>query len=119
MEMNAREAMHVVELRTSPQGHPSYRRVCQAMHRLIEKHHPVIAKAMRHVDHSAVGLERLESERRTEVRRSALDQPRAQTATASPMEVTTEPNPLIQRVESPTSSGAGVVDIRNPGSPGP
>ena len=30
MEMNAREAMHVIELRTAPQGHPSYRRVCQA-----------------------------------------------------------------------------------------
>ena len=35
MEMNAREAMHVIELRTAPQGHPSYRRVCQTMHRLI------------------------------------------------------------------------------------
>ena len=33
MDMNAREAMHVIELRTAPQGHPSYRRVCQAMHR--------------------------------------------------------------------------------------
>ena len=35
MHMNAREAMHVIELRTAPQGHPAYRRVCQAMHRLI------------------------------------------------------------------------------------
>ena len=35
MDMNAREAMHVIELRTSPQGHPSYRRVCQLMHRAI------------------------------------------------------------------------------------
>ena len=35
MEMNAREAMHVIELRTAPQGHPAYRRVCQQMHRLI------------------------------------------------------------------------------------
>src|SRR5215813_4241628 len=35
MAMNAREAMHVIELRTTPQGHPSYRRICQAMHRLI------------------------------------------------------------------------------------
>ena len=32
MEMNAREAMHVIELRTAPQGHPAYRRVCQQMH---------------------------------------------------------------------------------------
>ena len=35
MQMNAREAMHLLELRTSPQGHPAYRRVCQEMHRLI------------------------------------------------------------------------------------
>jgi len=34
MELNAREAMHVIELRTTPQG-PAYRRICQAMHRLI------------------------------------------------------------------------------------
>ena len=27
MEMNAREAMHVIELRTAPQGHPAYRRI--------------------------------------------------------------------------------------------
>ena len=35
MEMNAREAMHVIELRSAPQGHPAYRRVCQQMHTLI------------------------------------------------------------------------------------
>ena len=35
MEMNAREAMHLIELRTAPQGHPSYRRICQLMHRAI------------------------------------------------------------------------------------
>ena len=48
MEMNAREAMHVIELRTAPQGHPAYRRVCQQMHRLIAEHagHRAIAGAM-------------------------------------------------------------------------
>src|SRR5262245_115232 len=35
MEMNAREAMHLIELRSAPQGHPAYRRISQAMHRLI------------------------------------------------------------------------------------
>ena len=35
MQFNAREAMHMIELRTSPQGHPEYRKVCQQMHRLI------------------------------------------------------------------------------------
>jgi thymidylate synthase ThyX len=71
MQMNAREAMHLIELRTTPQGHPTYRRVAQEMHRLIEEQagHRAIAQAMRFADHSTVGLERLEAERRTEARR--------------------------------------------------
>jgi thymidylate synthase ThyX len=74
MDMNAREAMHVIELRTTPQGHPAYRRVCHEMHRLIAEQagHRAIAGAMRFVDHSAVDLERLEAERRTEAKRRAL-----------------------------------------------
>jgi thymidylate synthase ThyX len=70
MEMNAREAMHVIELRTAPQGHPSYRRVCQAMHRLIAEQagHRALAAAMRFADHSGVELERLEAERAAERR---------------------------------------------------
>jgi thymidylate synthase ThyX len=72
MDLNAREAMHVIELRTAPQGHPAYRRVCQQMHRLIAEHagHHAVAAAMRFADHSTVELERLASERRQEVRRS-------------------------------------------------
>jgi thymidylate synthase ThyX len=70
MDMNAREAMHVIELRTTPQGHPSYRRICQAMHRLIAERHPAIAATMTFADHSSVGLERLEAERAAERRRS-------------------------------------------------
>jgi thymidylate synthase ThyX len=70
MEMNAREAMHVIELRTTPQGHPAYRRICQAMHRLIGERHPAIAAAMTFADHSAVELERLEAERAAERRRA-------------------------------------------------
>jgi thymidylate synthase ThyX len=73
MEMNAREAMHVIELRTAPQGHPAYRRVCQQMHTLIADGagHRAIAAAMRFADHSAVELERLSEERRIEGRRQA------------------------------------------------
>src|SRR5213594_2795521 len=72
MELNAREAMHVIELRTSPQGHPAYRRICQAMHRLIAGRagHRAIAAAMTFADHSAVELERLEAERAAERRRA-------------------------------------------------
>lgn len=71
MDMNAREAMHVIELRTTPQGHPSYRRICQAMHRLIAEQagHRAIAAAMTFADHSEVELERLEAERAAERRR--------------------------------------------------
>ncbi len=71
MDMNAREAMHVIELRTVPQGHPAYRRVCQQMHRLIDTvaGHHAIAAAMRFVDHSQVELERLQEERRLEQKR--------------------------------------------------
>ena len=73
MDMNAREAMHVIELRTSPQGHPSYRRVCQLMHRAIAEKagHRAIAGAMGFVDHSSVELERLQSERNLEKKRLA------------------------------------------------
>jgi thymidylate synthase ThyX len=71
MDMNAREAMHLIELRTTPQGHPSYRRICQTMHRLIGERHPAIAATMTFADHSAVELERLEAERAAARRRAA------------------------------------------------
>jgi thymidylate synthase ThyX len=71
MDMNAREAMHVIELRTAPQGHPAYRRVCQEMHRQIASvaGHRAIAAAMSFADHSVVELERLQEERRLEAKR--------------------------------------------------
>jgi thymidylate synthase ThyX len=71
MQMNAREAMHLIELRSTPQGHPVYRRVAQRMHDLIDEvaGHHAIAHAMSFVDHSAVDLERLEAERRNEAKR--------------------------------------------------
>src|SRR5438046_6788792 len=73
MEMNAREAMHVIELRTAPQGHPAYRRVCQLMHQAIADvaGHRAIAEAMQFADHSEVELERLQSERALERKRQA------------------------------------------------
>ena len=86
MEMNAREAMHVIELRSAPQGHPAYRRVCQQMHTLIAEQagHRAIAEAMRFTDHSKVELERLSAERALERKRddsavtadSSTNQPR-------------------------------------------
>ena len=73
MQMNAREAMHMLELRTSPSGHPTYRQVGQEMHRLIAEQagHRAIAAAMSHVDHTTYELERLAAERAAEARRAA------------------------------------------------
>ena len=72
MQFNAREAMHLIELRSGAQGHPAYRRVAQQMHRAIAEvaGHRALAEAMTFVDHGATDLERLESERRAERRRS-------------------------------------------------
>jgi thymidylate synthase ThyX len=70
MEMNAREAMHLIELRSTPQGHPAYRRIAQRMHQLIAAHHPAIAAAMRFVDHSEAEQGRLAAEQSAERKRS-------------------------------------------------
>ncbi len=87
MQMNAREAMHLTELRSGPQGHESYRWVAQEMHRQIAEvaGHRLLAEAMSHVDHSGVGLERLDAERRAETRRNArrTDRPDATNGSGS------------------------------------
>jgi thymidylate synthase ThyX len=72
IQLNAREALHMLELRTQPAGHPEYRRVCQEMHRLIAEQagHRAVAELMSFVDHGTYDLERLEAERRAELRRS-------------------------------------------------
>ena len=72
MQFNAREAMHMLELRSSPQGHPSYRRVALEMHRLIAEKagHRALAASMSHMTMDAPELERLASERAAEKRRS-------------------------------------------------
>jgi hypothetical protein len=64
VRINARSAMHTIELRTSPQGHPAYRRVCQEMHRQIDEvaGHHLIARAMRFVGSDDVHLPRYAAE---------------------------------------------------------
>lgn len=71
--LNAREAFHLIELRTQRGGDPAYRRICQEMHRLIREQagHRLIADAMTFVDHNDYGLGRLDAERRTAERRAA------------------------------------------------
>ncbi len=74
MEMNARQALHLIELRTQPAGHPNYRRVCIEMHRQIAEvaGHTRIADAFTFLNTQGVDLERLESERRAARRSGRL-----------------------------------------------
>jgi hypothetical protein len=74
--MNAREAMHLIELRSGPQGHPSYRRIAHELHRQIRDvaGHERIAGSMTHVDTSDVDLERLAAERAAENARQRRSQ---------------------------------------------
>ena len=74
LDLNAREAMHLIELRSGREGHPTYRAVAQAMHERIASVHPAIAAAMTHVDASTEPrLERIMSEIRTHRKRIASD----------------------------------------------
>jgi hypothetical protein len=74
LDLNAREAMHLVELRSGREGHPTYRAVAQAMHEQIAAVHPGVAAAMKYVDDSTEPrLERMMSEIRTQRKRAALD----------------------------------------------
>jgi hypothetical protein len=69
LDLNAREAMHTIELRSGREGHPSYRAVAHEMHAQIAEHHPAVAATMTHVDTSTEPrLERILSEMRTERR---------------------------------------------------
>ena len=71
IQMNARQAFHMLELRTGESGHSDYRRICLKMHLLIRDQagHRVIADAMKYVDPKDYGLGRLTSELRQDVRR--------------------------------------------------
>jgi thymidylate synthase ThyX len=67
LELDAREALHLIELRSGREGHPSYRAVAHEMRRAIAEVHPNVAAAMSFVDDSTEErLERLLSEMRNE-----------------------------------------------------
>jgi len=72
MKFNLREACHLIELRTVPQGHADYRLVAQQMYKQINKVHPNLSKIMKFVDLKEYDLERFESEKRTEEKRKRL-----------------------------------------------
>ena len=73
MKMNLREALHMCELRTMPQGHPDYRFICQEMWRKIQSVHPTLAESGKFMDWQKYRLGRLQSEMRTEFKKSAYD----------------------------------------------
>lgn len=64
INMNLREAYHLIELRSTGQGHPDYRKIAQQMYLEIKKVHPILAEGMKFVDMNDYGLERLEAEKR-------------------------------------------------------
>ena len=69
LDLNAREAMQLIELRSGREGHPSYRAVAHEMHAQISAVHPAIGGAMTYVDvETEPRLERILSEMRTAVR---------------------------------------------------
>ena len=72
MHLNLREACHLIELRTVPQGHSDYRKVAQQMFKSIQKVHPSLSTIMRYVDLKQYDLERFQSEKRTEEKRKKL-----------------------------------------------
>jgi thymidylate synthase ThyX len=73
LDLNAREAMHLIELRSGREGHPGYRAVAHEMHRQIASVHPSVAAAMTHVDtDTEPRLERILSEMRTQTKLDAL-----------------------------------------------
>ncbi len=73
--LNLREAFHLCELRSAPQGHPTYRTVAQQIATHIHAVHPLLAESMTFVDMQDYALERLESEKKLDRKRGASDNP--------------------------------------------
>lgn len=72
--INARSLFHSAELRTTLQGHPSYRKVYQEMIAQVEEQHPFITRYMKflNTDDNAE-LARLDAERAQEAKLAALN----------------------------------------------
>lgn len=72
--LNLREVYHLAELRSAPQGHPSYRRIAQQIYTAVQSVHPTFAAGMRFISLHETALERLESERRIDVKLAKFKQ---------------------------------------------
>ncbi|MCA1553594.1 MAG: FAD-dependent thymidylate synthase, partial [Chloroflexi bacterium] len=74
VQLNLREAYHWIELRSTPQGHPDYRRTSQEMFSAIQAVHPALVAPMQFVDMTPdVPIGRLRAEMRRARKRAALD----------------------------------------------
>ncbi|MEK7545672.1 MAG: FAD-dependent thymidylate synthase [Patescibacteria group bacterium] len=73
MGINDRALMHMIELRTTPQGHPSYRRICAMMHDAVTARSAWRGAAMKFADHSAYESARGDSEAKQRVKEAALE----------------------------------------------
>lgn len=73
MGFNLRQAQHFLELRTVPQGHPDYRRVCQAMQKIVLDRAPWIGESgiLGYVDHNDYPWSRADAEARQSQKRIA------------------------------------------------
>lgn len=73
MGINDRALMHMIELRTTPQGHPSYRRICQMMHKAVAARSAWRGEAMKFADHGDYFWSRADSEAKQRVKEAALE----------------------------------------------
>jgi thymidylate synthase ThyX len=72
LDLNAREAMQLIELRSGREGHPSYRAVAHEMHAQISAVHPSVGALMTHVDRDTEPrLERILAEMRSHAQAGA------------------------------------------------
>jgi thymidylate synthase ThyX len=74
ISMSDKEAMHMLELRTTPQGHPNYRKASQAMHTLISERSKWRADMMSYVDYNDYYWSRADSEAKQRVQEKKLDE---------------------------------------------
>ncbi|MGE5782809.1 MAG: FAD-dependent thymidylate synthase [Nitrososphaerales archaeon] len=73
IKLNLREATHMIELRTLPQGHPDYRYICQEMYKKIRNVHPLLCQGIKFVDLNTYKLERLSSEKKIEKKKRDIN----------------------------------------------
>ena len=76
IKINLRELYHVIELRTTAQGHPDYRYICQQIFKKINEIHPLLTRGMKFVDMNQYELGRFDTEKRKELKRREVLPPK-------------------------------------------